>query len=225
MFPSVRERKARRTAGTPPRKMHFGTSALPELIVKYAPAAAVFVFSALTSGAPVCARYISVRDCGALRRGGERVFHSLACGRASREPERKRRRAHRALRVRGKRRPMRARSPRAKTRKAAGRRGEGTARQGKGRLSLGACRLRTLLRKRNGEVRALRGCRSGTRNAVPSVHGERVPRRGGNGSFGGGSARFCAPDIRGFSGRRKAVCASARSRLRWRSRFRGHSGR
>lgn len=38
--------------GTPPRKMHFGTSALPELIVKYAPAAAVFVFSALTSGAP-----------------------------------------------------------------------------------------------------------------------------------------------------------------------------
>ena len=38
--------------GTPPRKMRFGTAALPELIVKYAPAVAVFIFSALTSGAP-----------------------------------------------------------------------------------------------------------------------------------------------------------------------------
>ena len=38
--------------GKTPRKMRFGSYALPEMIGKYAPCAAVFIFSALTSGAP-----------------------------------------------------------------------------------------------------------------------------------------------------------------------------
>ena len=129
--------------GTPPRKMHFGTSALPELIVKYAPAAAVFVFSALTSGAPfvldtypfgiaaLCAAEGSAFFIASLAgvllgslsvNGGVRIA-LIACAVSA----------------------VRARFPREKARKAAGRRGQGTARQGEGRFPLGTCRLCALL--------------------------------------------------------------------------------
>lgn len=206
--------------------MHFGTSALPELIVKYAPAAAVFVFSALTSGAPFVLDTYPFGIAALCARGGERVFIASLAGVLLG-----------SLSVNGGVRialcacavsavPMRLLVLlRAKTRKAAGGAGKGQHAKEKGDFLSGLAA--SALFCENETVRyALCAAAAAALGTLSLLFTGNVYRAAAGTVVSAAAAPgFCAPDIRGFSGRRKAVCASARSRLRWRSRFRGHSGR